>query len=55
VWPAEEYPEYAWAPWNLVSLSGDRHDAMHDRRTGRLTELGEAWRRRIAPPPSEPY
>lgn len=28
VWPAEEYPEYAWAPWNLVSLSGDRHDAM---------------------------
>lgn len=50
VWPAEEYPEYAWAPWNLVSLSGDRHDAMHDRRTGRLTELGEAWRRRIAPP-----
>lgn len=54
VWPAEEYPEYAWASWNLVSLSGDRHDAMHDRRTGRLTELGEAWRRRIAPPPSEP-
>mgnify|MGYP002230443507 CR=1 FL=1 len=54
VWPAEEYPEYAWAPWNLVSLSGDRHDAMHDRRTGRLTD----WARHggeDSPPPSEPY
>ena len=23
--------------------------AMHDRRTGRLTMLGESWRRRISP------
>lgn len=54
VWPAEDYPEYAWQPWNLISLSGDQHDAMHDRRTGKLTALGEAWRRRVSPPPSEP-
>lgn len=54
VWPAEDYPEYAWAPWNLISLSGDQHDAMHDRRTGRLTALGETWRRRVSPPPSGP-
>lgn len=49
VWPAEDYPEYAWELWNLISLSGEQHDAMHDRRTGRLTTLGESWRRRISP------
>lgn len=54
VWPAEDYPEYAWQLWNLVSLTSDQHDAMHDRRTGRLTELGESWRRRVSPPPSRP-
>lgn len=48
-WPAEEYPEYAWALWNLVSLTAEQHNAMHDRRTGKLTPLGEAWRRRISP------
>ena len=49
VWPAEDYPEYAWELWNLISLSGEQHDALHDRRTGRLTMLGESWRRRISP------
>ena len=53
VWPAEDYPEYAWQPWNLISLTGEKHEAMHDRLSGKLTELGEAWRRRISPPPSK--
>lgn len=52
VWPAEDYPEYAWAPWNLISLSQEKHEAMHDRLTGKLTPLGESWRRRISPPTS---
>ena len=52
IWPAEDYPEYAWKPWNLISLSSKNHDAMHDRFTRKLTELGESWRRRT-PPPSE--
>lgn len=51
VWPAEEYPEYAWEPWNLISLTGELHNAMHDRRTDKLTVLGESWRLRISPPP----
>ena len=50
VWPAEDYPEYAWEPWNLVSLTSKAHDAMHDRKTGKLTELGKSWQRRISPP-----
>lgn len=49
-WPAEDWPEYAYELWNLVSLSKSAHDAMHDRATGRLTPLGESWRRRAAPP-----
>lgn len=50
VWPAALYPEYAWCEWNLISLSATAHNAMHDRETDALTELGEAWRRRIHPP-----
>ena len=53
-WPAEDYPEYAWEAWNLISLSSERHDAMHDRFSGKLTPLGEAWRRRVSPPPESP-
>lgn len=53
IWPAEDFPEYAYCLWNLVSLSQAAHDAMHDRITGRLTPLGERWRRKTIPPPSE--
>lgn len=51
IWPAEQWPEYAYCLWNLVSLSGAAHDAMHDRATGKLTAKGESWRRRTIPPP----
>ena len=54
VWPAEDYPEYAWCPWNLISLSKGSHEAMHDRITHKLTPLGESWRRRVPPPVSPP-
>ena len=53
IWPAEDFPEYAYSLWNLVSLSQAAHDAMHERNTGRLTPLGERWRRKTIPPPSE--
>ena len=54
IWPAEQFPEYAWCEWNLIALSAAAHNAMHDRETGELTELGESWRRRT-PPPSRGY
>lgn len=50
VWPAEDYPEYAYELWNLLSLCQAQHDAMHDRITRALTPLGERWRRRTIPP-----
>ena len=48
VFPREEFPEYQWEPWNLVSLAGDVHDEMHDRVTGALTDKGAELLRRIA-------
>lgn len=49
-WPAEEYPEYRWCLWNLVSLCRSCHDAMHERTTRKLTKLGLYWLRRTIPP-----
>ena len=52
IWPVEEYPEYAYCLWNLVSLSRKAHDAMHDRNTRNLTPAGLRWKNRTPPPPS---
>ena len=52
IWPAEDYPEYAYCLWNLVSLSVSAHDEMHDRKTRKLTAKGLAWKNRTPPPPS---
>ena len=54
IWPAEDYPEYAYCEWNLVGLTAAAHDQMHDRLTRKLTALGESWRRRTIPPSSSP-
>ena len=50
IWPAEDYPEYAYCLWNLICLTKSNHDAMHDRITRKLTTLGTAWKNRTPPP-----
>ena len=50
IWPAEDYPEFAWQRWNLIALSQEAHNMMHDRATGRLSAVGEQLRRRTRPP-----
>lgn len=40
IFPREEYPEYQWEPWNLISISNKAHEALHDRTNGRLTQEG---------------
>ena len=52
IWPAEDYPQYAWERWNLIALSHEAHNMMHDRRSGQLTDVGEDLRRRTIPPAS---
>ena len=52
IWPADQFPDFAWCEWNLIALSQASHNAMHDRATGKLTAAGENLRRRTIPPSS---
>ena len=40
IYPADEYPEYAWCDWNLISVSSASHNKLENRLTGELTALG---------------
>lgn len=49
IYPANEYPEYAWCDWNLISVSAATHNKLENRTTGKLTELGLELQRRTKP------
>lgn len=53
IYPIEEYPQWRLESWNLISLCWACANAMHDRKTGKLTELGWEWQRRIPPHPND--
>ena len=40
VFPKDEFPEYAYCIWNLISVSTSTHNTFHDRDTDELTEKG---------------
>lgn len=40
IFPREDYPEFEYCDWNLISLSMAEHNAMHDRMTNELTAKG---------------
>ncbi len=46
IFPKNEYPQYAFELWNLISLSRKTHNEMHDRETDELTEKGRDLLRR---------
>lgn len=45
--PADIFPEYKFCEWNLISLSNEAHNKMHDRRTGELNETGREFAKLI--------
>ena len=47
IYPADEYPEYAWCDWNLISVSLESHNKLENRKTGELTREGKLLQRRI--------
>ena len=49
IYPADEYPEYAWCDWNLISVSLATHNKLENRKTGELTKEGIALQRRTEP------
>lgn len=50
IYPVDEFPEYAFEPWNLVSVSRAAHNKLHDRDSDKLTAEGVALMRRTIPP-----
>lgn len=46
IYPAKEYPELFFNANNLISLSNEAHNKMHDRITDELTEEGIILQRR---------
>lgn len=48
IFPLKDFPELALKDWNLISLSNEMHNKMHDRNTGELTEKGKELQKRIA-------
>lgn len=49
IYPADEYPEWAWEDWNLISVSLATHNRLENRNTGELTKEGVALQRRTKP------
>ena len=49
IYPVDEYPEYAYCLWNLISLSRSAHNKLHDRENNKLTAEGVALMRRTNP------
>lgn len=47
IYPAEVFPEYQWCEWNLISLSNEAHNMMHDRDSHQLTDIGVSLQKKI--------
>ena len=48
IFPRETYPQYQWENWNLISVSKETHNTLHDRESHELTEKGKELMRRTA-------
>ena len=48
IFPLEKYPQYKWQPWNLISVSRESHELLHNRITGQLSAAGERLLRETA-------
>lgn len=48
IFPRDIFPEYENKLWNLISLSYEAHNMLHDRNTNALTQMGEELRRQTA-------
>lgn len=46
IYPLEDYPELACMDWNLISLSSEYHNKMHDRDSKEITEAGRYWQQK---------
>lgn len=40
IFPRDDFPEYQYEPWNLITVSASTHDRLHERNSQTLTEQG---------------
>ena len=48
IFPRQQYPQYAWDDWNLISVSAANHNKLENRASGELTEEGRALMEKTA-------
>lgn len=48
IFPREQYPEYQWETWNLISISAHTHELLHNRVTGQLSNAGRALQMEVS-------
>lgn len=48
IFPRDEFPQYEMEAWNLISLTTEMHNKLHDRTTNQLTAEGIALLKRTA-------
>lgn len=48
IFPVEFFPQYMYSNWNLISLSREQHNAMHERQSHKLTAKGKELMERTA-------
>ena len=48
IYPSDEYPEYAFSDWNLISVSPSTHQTLHNR-DGSLSDKGMELMKRTIP------
>lgn len=41
IFPVEDFPEYQYELWNLISVTKKTHNKFHDRNTDELTKTGK--------------
>lgn len=46
IYPLKDYPELGLQAWNLLPLSAQSHNQMHDRLTDEITAKGRYWQRK---------
>lgn len=40
IFPMSEFPAYRWSTWNLIAVSAENHDRLHNRNDRSLTDEG---------------
>lgn len=50
IYPADEYQQWAFETWNLISINREEtHNKLENRKTGELTDLGRKLQDLIKP------